>query len=532
MNDEGFNGAGSRFGSRFEAGSPILAKQLNDLASGLQASLPMPYLGDGSVVSYTPGGALITPTDNEVNNTGKGNEYVNQFQCLLEKAAAEGGDTIWTLQIAKGTLIYEDEHQAFQTPFDRVSTRSECTIVDGEDSESPYMNSDGYCVLDEGRDWGVYILQIRSQDRVKFRNYLYVADSPTFVYPETDFVAYDPGDIPGSIDAPTVAYSMQVISIASIVWDDYSNTFSLTQELVGSQTLPPAERPAQFQVEIINREKDPTLPPYWGLRIAKGVVMSPPDTAAGCIGVEWVDAIDHRCNPAPVPGDYADSPYTDNGGLAIVYNDTDYAVYLFRVTTVTDGVTSNELILWIGVAADFTDDCPVTLPSNIEPSGDYTAQAIHIATATQPYSADTWVIEQVVSGTITFPAYAPDVCTPFKVRKISSDAGSATYEVCEGTLNNVVPSNIADPIVADGGADTFIWIVAGVGTDTPTTFPDPDNVTIDSGSTIPYDTDEEAYVGIAHIQTDGTVSALVRGSLWGSRIKIGDDDALYYYAGI
>lgn len=70
MNDEGFNGAGSRFNSRFEAGSPILAKQLNDLAAGLQASLPMPYLGDGAVVSYTPGGSMITSTDNEMQKEG------------------------------------------------------------------------------------------------------------------------------------------------------------------------------------------------------------------------------------------------------------------------------------------------------------------------------------------------------------------------------------------------------------------------------------------------------------------------------
>jgi hypothetical protein len=60
MDDVGFNGTGSRFNSRFESGSPILAKQLNDLAAGLQASLPMPYLGDGASVSYTPGGSIIT----------------------------------------------------------------------------------------------------------------------------------------------------------------------------------------------------------------------------------------------------------------------------------------------------------------------------------------------------------------------------------------------------------------------------------------------------------------------------------------
>lgn len=60
MEDIGFNGTGSRFNSRFESGSPIQAKQLNDLAAGIQVALPMPYLGEGPTVSFTPGGSLIT----------------------------------------------------------------------------------------------------------------------------------------------------------------------------------------------------------------------------------------------------------------------------------------------------------------------------------------------------------------------------------------------------------------------------------------------------------------------------------------
>lgn len=60
MQDQGFNGTGSRFNSRFEAGSPIYAKQLNDLATGIQASLPQPYVGSGPSVSFTSGGAVIT----------------------------------------------------------------------------------------------------------------------------------------------------------------------------------------------------------------------------------------------------------------------------------------------------------------------------------------------------------------------------------------------------------------------------------------------------------------------------------------
>lgn len=60
MEDIGFNGSGSRFNSRFESGAPITAKQLNNLADGIQASLPIPYLGGGVSVSFTPGGSIIT----------------------------------------------------------------------------------------------------------------------------------------------------------------------------------------------------------------------------------------------------------------------------------------------------------------------------------------------------------------------------------------------------------------------------------------------------------------------------------------
>ena len=63
IGDLGFNGSGSRFNSRFGSGEPILAKQLNDLASGIQSGLSMPYLGEGSSISFTSGGTIITPLD-------------------------------------------------------------------------------------------------------------------------------------------------------------------------------------------------------------------------------------------------------------------------------------------------------------------------------------------------------------------------------------------------------------------------------------------------------------------------------------
>jgi len=102
MNDQGFQGTGSRFSSRFESGSPILAKQLNDLASGIQASLPMPYLGDGTSVSYLPGGSVITSNP----NTSFSSSGIVQFQVnLFSQPASSGGGTDWYVQIAKGIVI-------------------------------------------------------------------------------------------------------------------------------------------------------------------------------------------------------------------------------------------------------------------------------------------------------------------------------------------------------------------------------------------------------------------------------------------
>ena len=527
MEDIGFRGAGSRFNSRFtEDDAAGLAKQLNDLAQGVQAGLPMPYIGEGQVVSYIPGGSQIYQTDDNFQRAG-GQTYFNQFKCVVSEKSVAGGGTVWALQVVNGTVVYEDEHQAMQESMTVVAPTVPSTvqIVDGSNPSSIFMNNGGYYELVEGKDWGVYLIQLRSNDRVKFRNYVYVADTDTFVYPSGDFVAYSAEDVPSGLDAPRTAYSMQVLEVAFITWNEDTSDFSVSQELIGSQTIPSVDKPVPFEVEVINRNADPSTAPLWAARVAKGVVMSPPDVDA-CINVEWIKSIEDGS-----VGAYDDSLWCDNGGAyEYLDNSTDYDVYLFRITLSSTGETYYKL--WLGTSSDFVDSCPVELPSGIAPSGDYVAQAIHIASMTQPYSADAWNVEQVVQGTVSFPAYVPDVCTPFKVRKTSSSGGSTDYEVCEGTVNNIVPSNIADPITVADGDEAYVWIVVGVGTGTPPLFPDPENVTVDSGASIPTDTDAESYIGIAHIQTDGTVSPLVRGSVWASRIKVGDDDAVYYYAGI
>lgn len=55
-----YDGNASRFNTRFSPGAPIYAKQLNDLANGVNSAVPQPYVGAGPLISYTPGGAIIT----------------------------------------------------------------------------------------------------------------------------------------------------------------------------------------------------------------------------------------------------------------------------------------------------------------------------------------------------------------------------------------------------------------------------------------------------------------------------------------
>lgn len=101
MEDLGFNGSGSRFNSRFEAGSPIQAKQLNDLAAGIQVALPMPYLGEGPSVSFTPGGSVITGTASRMEPGDPAPTIIQQFQ--MRSVSVDGSER---LQIAKGTVSF------------------------------------------------------------------------------------------------------------------------------------------------------------------------------------------------------------------------------------------------------------------------------------------------------------------------------------------------------------------------------------------------------------------------------------------
>jgi hypothetical protein len=138
---------------------------------------------------------------------------------------------------------------------------------------------------------------------------------------------------------------------------------------------------------------------------------------------------------------------------------------------------------------------------------------------------------QMTSATNISVQYDGGACTPetgshpFLVTHVSTSAGSSTYSIQSGTVNNVIPGNIAtDLTVATALCDVWLKVpyLAGV-------FPDATGFAWAIGTTMPADTDAEGYIKVATVN-GATVTQLVTGSLWADRIKLGSATATYYYA--
>lgn len=122
---------------------------------------------------------------------------------------------------------------------------------------------------------------------------------------------------------------------------------------------------------------------------------------------------------------------------------------------------------------------------------------------------------------------------PYRVYVSGSSEGGIDYAIDEGMINNIIPSNIDDVISLPPDTNTYIYVKAGnTFFGGINTFPDPADVTIAYGSTMPEQSNEYCYVLIAHI-TGTTINQIIKNSLWGDRIKVSDSaDATYYIAGV
>lgn len=149
-------------------------------------------------------------------------------------------------------------------------------------------------------------------------------------------------------------------------------------------------------------------------------------------------------------------------------------------------------------------------------SGDVTTEGVYNMTGATDNNPDFTIINGCTSE---------DVCEhPFQVHKDGVVDESATWTVCSGTVNNKEPSNKDDVITLQDG---FIWLKCTASNSASF----PIEVTIGSGTSVPADSDTAAYILIARI-TAGESTQLLSGSVWGDRLKVGNNTATYYYAGI
>jgi len=155
-----------------------------------------------------------------------------------------------------------------------------------------------------------------------------------------------------------------------------------------------------------------------------------------------------------------------------------------------------------------------------------------------------------------------DACFPYKVKDLEyvtpgEGAPYAVYNICPGTINNLMPliyddvseawvymDAIPQPQIALA-AGTETWIVLRTGPNPVNTFypsrapgsppeddPYPRVYTLDNEP--PDDTDQLAYIILAKVTKlpadQFAVDQYVTGSLWADRIKLGTKTATYYYA--
>jgi hypothetical protein len=521
MEDLGFNGSGSRFNSRFEAGSPIQAKQLNDLASGIQASLPMPYLGEGPSVSFTPGGAVITGGQARIEpGQPAPASIVQQYQ--MRVVTVEG---VERLQIAKGTVSFtqsnmprvrqgghSDQRQGW---ISKVAVYGSGVNLTSGAGDPAWMDGNGYYTL-------------------SFAGTYYVTISKFDINQSND----DTESALLNAEAPWVSIFPSGDDIESIIFSEtgpseYVNKTNV-QKMVGYDAMSTG-----LQGDWGNCHTTWFNPVKWGYAVKLiGIV-----TATNVPGEGIRLSIDqHIVGPIDLQ-----IPCLFNGTTLCNQDD---------LTETNDpyNLNKNATPKWSLMA---NADTLNGMNSLVEDNDDWYEEFVGPAdwtSANYDYKLPGSCANQVVPD--------DDVCFPFKVKglKYLTPEGQqpyAVYNICPGTINNLMPliyddvseawvymDVIPQPQIALA-AGTETWIVLRTGPNPVNTFypsrapgsppeddPYPRVYTLDSEP--PDDTDQLAYIVLAKVtklpDDKFAVDQYVTGSLWADRIKLGTKTATYYYA--
>lgn len=514
MEDLGFNGSGSHFNSRFEAGAPIQAKQLNDLSAGIQASLPIPYLGEGPSVSFTPGGSVIVGSQYRPE-PGKASTIIQQYE--MRSVVVEGNAR---LQIAKGTVSFtqsnmprvrqgahSDQRQGW---ISKVAIYGSGVSVTPGAGDPTWMDGNGYYSLGVGTYYVTISKFDITQSNDDTENELLKAEAPWV----SIFAAGD--------DIESIIFSETGPS-------EYVNKTNV-QKMVGYDAMSTG-----LQGDWGNCHTTWFNPVKWGY-------------AVKLIGIVTV------------------TEATEGDGLVISIDQHIVGPIDLQIPVLFNGTT-------LCNQDDLTEtNDPYNLNKNATPKWSLMANADTLnGMESLAQANDDWYEEFVGPADWTSSNYdykIPESCAaqddgktcehPFqfhpKVIVVDPQDPSLTLyraDVCSGMVNNLVPFDEPDsgqklPATIDFliNQDTYIYLRMGTEayqSDNPV-FPvtdetDPYYPTMVQSQTTLTDTDEYCYIlmGVARNIGDPvnfTIDQTISGSVWAERLKIGTETARYYWAGV
>jgi hypothetical protein len=522
----GFN-SGSLDGS-FAAGQPISASALNKLAGSADKSRPM-MSNDIQFMSGMGGVAMGTPQELvETEGTDSGSTIYQQYQLEVASIEISPGVFAQKLKLAKGTVNFtqsnmprvrlgghSDQRQAWL--FKTAVLGTGVSATQGSDSSSIWMETNGYYNISSAGTYYVTISKFDiNQSNDDTESELLNAETPWIsIFPAGDAIetAIFSETGPSEYVNKTNIHKMTGYDAASTgLSGDWGNCHT-------TWFNPVKWGYAVKLIGIVTAVVDPT---------SGGIVMTVDQHILGPIDLQIPCLFNGTtlCNQDDL--NEVNDPYnlnknTEPKAWADIVNSNDLTAFE-EITPVTDEWFQE----FIG-PADWTSlNYSYLIPASCANQDD------------------------------------GDACSPFKVKDtkyIFPTEGEpyAVYNICPGTINNLMPLVFDDvsetwvymdtipqvPIALAAGTET--WVVLRVGPDPATNdFPQqtpgspPENdpypriYTLDAEP--PADTDALAYVILAKItklpDDQFAVDQYVTGSLWGDRIKLGTDPAQYYYARI
>lgn len=383
----GFNS--STYGS-FGEGDHISSRALNRMGVGLDRATTMPSQG---IMFQSSNGGVVYNAEQEIvlfDGIDPIYEPVNHYEC---RAFNLNGD--WILKIARSGNVWRPMNSDCNSQYrtESITVGPLVSLSVGTDPLSPWASNDGSISL-IGSTLYVYAYQVETADDCNF--YIYVSLNPAL-----DTLC--PVTLPDEIDAPTVAYTVQIIRIADIVFSE--SEYIVNQFILGSITWPQtidggvaAEYVNQFELAIKDVDiGEGVMAP--ALKIASGAHIYRP-VKTDCDKMEYTQ--DLTADPtAPavivVPGVGSSRPWASQDGYVEL---SDATIYVYAVKVETDDLA----VFYIYVSHDssLADSCPVIIPVGIPaPTVGYTVQCLKIGSAS--LSGSVWATTQNIVGSITWP---------------------------------------------------------------------------------------------------------------------------------